>query len=163
MRVLGIIFSIILSAAWFLADFITKIWAVENLSEPIMVNQFMNFRLAYNKGAAFSFLAEQGGWQRWFFIALAVLICLWIIWELFFKNLDFFNRFGLSSIFGGALGNLYDRAVNGKVVDFIQWHYQDFYWPIFNIADVVITSGVVALILASFVQVKNSSTSAIDK
>lgn len=147
------LFSFILAAAWIAADYFSKLWALDTLADKsIRVNDWMNFHLAFNKGAAFSFLAGQDGWQQWLFAGLAVVIGLWIVYVLMVEQLDGLSRFGYAAILGGALGNLYDRLVYGHVVDFIQWHYQDYYWPIFNIADVAITVGVMAVLLAGLRQ-----------
>lgn len=145
------VYSLLLAVVWIAADYFSKIWAVDTLSHKmIVVNSWMNFRLAYNPGAAFSFLSNQGGWQRWFFAGMAVVISLWLIYTLLREWLKPLVRFGYASILGGAIGNLYDRIVHGHVIDFIQWHYQDYYWPIFNIADVAICVGVAAVILGSW-------------
>ena len=143
------ILSLIIAAVWIAADYFSKLWALDSLAQhSIKVNDYMNFHLAFNKGAAFSFLANQGGWQQWFFIGLAVLVSLWLLYVLMVENLDSLSRFGYASILGGALANAHDRLVYGHVVDFIQWHYQDYYWPIFNIADVAITIGVATIIIS---------------
>lgn len=145
------VYSLLLAVVWIAADYLTKIWAVDTLSQKmIVVNSWMNFRLAYNPGAAFSFLSNQGGWQRWLFAGLAIAVSLWLIYTLLSEWLKPLVRFGYASILGGALGNFYDRITHGKVIDFIQWHYQDYYWPIFNIADVAICVGVAAVILSSW-------------
>lgn len=116
--------------------------------ETKVFTSFFNFTLAYNPGAAFSFLAEAGGWQRWFFaviaIAASVLLSVWIARTAQHKPRE---AFGLAFILGGALGNLYDRIVLGHVVDFIVVHYQDNYWPAFNLADSAITLGAAVLII----------------
>jgi signal peptidase II len=116
--------------------------------ETKVFTSFFNFTLAYNPGAAFSFLAEAGGWQRWFFaviaIAASVLLSVWIARTAHQKPRE---AFGLAFILGGALGNLYDRIVLGHVVDFIVVHYQDNYWPAFNLADSAITLGAAVLII----------------
>lgn len=116
--------------------------------ETKVFTSFFNFTLAYNTGAAFSFLAEAGGWQRWFFaviaIAASVLLTVWIARTAQHKPRE---AFGLAFILGGAIGNLYDRIVHGHVVDFIVVHYQDNYWPAFNLADSAITLGAAVLII----------------
>lgn len=110
---------------------------------------FFNLVEAYNPGAAFSFLAEAGGWQRWFFGAIAVaastFFSIWIYRSAATKTLE---TFALAFVLGGALGNLYDRIFLGHVVDFIQVHYQsDYYFPAFNLADSAITLGAIVLIV----------------
>ena len=116
--------------------------------ETLVFTSFFNFTLAYNTGAAFSFLADAGGWQRWFFAVIAigasVLLSVWIA-----RTAQQIPReaFALAFILGGALGNLYDRIVLGHVVDFIVVHYKDNYWPAFNLADSAITLGAAVLII----------------
>lgn len=109
--------------------------------ETIYVAPFWNWVLTYNPGAAFSFLADQPGWQRWFFAGLAVAISGWIAVELKRHPEQKGFAFALSLIMGGALGNLIDRVRFGAVVDFIQWHVAGYYWPAFNIADSAIVVG----------------------
>lgn len=138
------------AGGWFAADYFSKLWALDALAnKPIVVNDWMNFYLAFNRGAAFSFLSDSGGWQRWLFISLAVVVALYLVYALLFEQLNGLARLGYAAILGGAVGNLYDRWTHGHVIDFIQWHYQDYYWPTFNIADVAITVGVIAVIFAS--------------
>lgn len=116
--------------------------------ETKVFTSFFNFTLAYNTGAAFSFLADAGGWQRWFFgiiaIIASVLLIGWIRRVAAYKPRE---AFGLAFILGGAVGNLYDRIVYGHVVDFIVVHYQDSYFPAFNLADSAITLGAAVLII----------------
>jgi signal peptidase II len=111
------------------------------------------FQLTYlrNQGAAFSFLSGAGGWQRWFFIGLAVIasvfICIWL------KKLDRSQRWeaiAWALVLGGALGNLIDRILYGYVIDFLDVYVGDWHWPAFNVADSAITVGVVMLLLDSF-------------
>lgn len=116
--------------------------------ETKVFTSFFNFTLAYNPGAAFSFLAGAGGWQRWFFaviaVAASILLSVWIARTAQQKLLE---TFALAFILGGALGNLYDRIVLGHVVDFIVVHYQNNYFPAFNLADSAITLGAAVLII----------------
>lgn len=136
-----------------LLDQISKhaIEAAFEYGETKVFTSFFNFTLAYNPGAAFSFLADAGGWQRWFFaviaIAASVLLTVWIARTAKQKPRE---AFALAFILGGALGNLYDRIVLGHVVDFIVVHYQDNYWPAFNLADSAISLGAVVLIVDMF-------------
>jgi len=116
--------------------------------EVLDFTRFFAFTLRYNPGAAFSFLADSGGWQRWFFTAIALLasalLSLWIKRVAASKPHE---AFALAFILGGALGNLYDRILLGHVVDFILVHYQNYYWPAFNLADSAITLGAAILIV----------------
>ncbi|WP_323813034.1 signal peptidase II [Cellvibrio sp. NN19] len=125
--------------------------------ETLVFTSFFNFTLAYNTGAAFSFLADAGGWQRWFFaviaLAASVLLSAWIARTAKDKPRE---AFALAFILGGAIGNLYDRIVLGHVVDFIVVHYQDNYWPAFNLADSAITLGAAVLIIDMLFSKENS-------
>lgn len=112
----------------------------------------------YNKGAAFSFLSQSGGWQRWFFITLSTAISIALI--VWLKQLNKNQRIlstGIAFILGGAIGNLIDRSLHGHVIDFIQVYYRDFYWPAFNIADSAITLGACLLIVDIFIEHKKTT------
>ena len=129
-------------------DQISK-WLVLNhiqFGESIYVAPFWNWVLTFNPGAAFSFLADQPGWQRWFFTLLALGVSAWIALELKKHPQQKLLSLALTLIMGGALGNVIDRVRFGAVVDFIQWHAAGFYWPAFNIADSAITVGAVLLV-----------------
>ena len=121
-----------------------------HLHQTIPVVPMFNITLAYNEGAAFSFLSDAGGWQRWFFIVLTLVISTVLLFWL--KRTDPNNKteaISLSLILGGAIGNLIDRTLFGHVIDFIQVFYQTYYWPAFNVADSAISCGVVLLIISS--------------
>lgn len=114
------------------------------------VTGFFDIVLFHNEGAAFSFLAGAGGWQRIFFSGFA-LVASGIILYLLRKHSDQkLYCLALSLVLGGALGNLYDRLTLGYVVDFLFFHYQSWYWPAFNVADSAITGGVALLLWDSF-------------
>lgn len=128
----------------------TKLLALRVLDYgvPQEVTGFFNLTLLYNKGAAFSFLSDAGGWQHWLFSGLAVVISLVLIAWLYRQPRQArLEPLALALVLGGALGNLLDRLRLGHVVDFIQLHYRDFYWPAFNIADSAITLGAGLLLL----------------
>jgi signal peptidase II len=110
---------------------------------------FFSLVLTFNTGAAFSMLADAAGWQRWFFAAVAVTAAVVIGW-LLRRGGSRLHCTGLALILGGALGNLHDRLVLGKVVDFLLFHYERWSWPAFNVADSAITVGAVLLIADSF-------------
>lgn len=115
---------------------------------PVPVIPFFNFTLSYNTGAAFSFLAQAGGWQRWFFVLLALFVSAVIFFWI--KKLPPTERWvaiALAMILGGALGNVIDRVFLGHVIDFIHLYYEQWSWPIFNLADSAISVGVAMLIL----------------
>ena len=116
--------------------------------ETIYVAPFWNWVLTYNPGAAFSFLADQPGWQRWFFTALALAISVWIARELKKCAGQRLLALALALVMGGALGNVIDRLRFGAVVDFIQWHVAGYYWPAFNVADSAITVGAIFLVFS---------------
>jgi len=113
--------------------------------ESMYVAPFFNWVLAFNSGAAFSFLSDAGGWQRWFFTALALAVSAWIVTLLRRHTSEFRLSLALTLVLGGALGNVIDRLRFGAVVDFIQWHAAGYYWPAFNVADSAITLGAILL------------------
>lgn len=116
--------------------------------QTIYVTPFWNWVLTFNPGAAFSFLADQPGWQRWFFTVLALAVSGWMALELRRHPEQKLLSLALALVMGGALGNVIDRIRFGAVVDFIQWHAAGYYWPAFNVADSAITVGAVLLVLA---------------
>jgi signal peptidase II len=140
-----------LAAAVLLSDRLSKIAAESYLAfaqaNPV-IEGFFDLTLLYNKGAAFSFLADAGGWQRWLFsllaIVMSVILTVWI--KRTPRNIWWLNS-GLAMILGGALGNLYDRVVLGHVVDFLSFHFGHYSFPAFNIADIAISCGAFLLII----------------
>lgn len=115
-----------------------------------VIDGFWEWKLAYNYGAAFSFLAGAGGWQRWFFTALALGISgLLVYWLRRMPRGYWVEALPFALIIGGAIGNLIDRVRFGYVVDFIHWYWRDFSWPVFNIADSAIVAGAVTLVVFS--------------
>lgn len=143
---------LVLAAAIAFADQATKLW-IEALLEPgenMTITPFFDLVLVFNRGAAFSFLADAGGWQRAFFIVIAVVASA-IIVHLLRKHLgERLFSLGLALILGGALGNLWDRVALGHVVDFLLLHAYGYHWPAFNLADSAITAGAALLIYDSF-------------
>lgn len=119
------------------------------------VTSFFNLVHILNPGAAFSFLAGAGGWQRWFLLAIALAASLWLAW-LLWRPLRSLDALAYSLILGGALGNAVDRAVRGHVIDYLDFHAGRWHWPAFNLADVAITMGAAALILSAFTEVPAS-------
>jgi signal peptidase II len=133
-------------------DQLTKFWALHALQPAGMphpvVPGFLNWTLAFNTGAAFNFLAEGTGWQRWFFVALALLISgALVVWLARTPRRDWRTALPLAFIVGGALGNLIDRLHAAQVTDFIQVYYRQWSYPVFNVADCGISVGAVLLIL----------------
>lgn len=141
-----------LAAAVVILDQLTKWWALAVLEfqRPIEVLPFFNLTLVFNRGAAFSFLAGAGGWQRLFFIGLAlaisVALAVWLV-------RSGWRRRGLAAtlalILGGAVGNVIDRIRFGHVVDFLDFHLAGWHWPAFNVADAAITVGAIGLLILS--------------
>ena len=120
--------------------------------ETIPVLPFFNLTLAYNKGAAFSFLSDQGGWQRWLFSILAIGVStVLIIWLRMLTVKERLLAIALSFIIGGAIGNLIDRLLFGHVIDFLDFYYKNWHWPAFNVADSAIFIGVVLFLLDTVV------------
>ena len=139
-----------ISAIVFLLDQWTKTIATESLKiyEAVVVNDYLNWTLMHNEGMAFSFLADQSGWQRWGISIVAIVIVVWLLFWLKKSHIkDKFLNLGLSLVVGGALGNIYDRISLGYVVDFIEAHYNENFWPAFNVADTAISLGAFFLIL----------------
>ncbi|MDQ7986727.1 signal peptidase II [Pseudomonas sp. G34] len=144
-----------LSVVVFVIDQITKFWFDNNLQmyERItVIPQVLDWTLAYNTGAAFSFLAGASGWQRWLFTLIAVVVSVvLVVWLKRLKPDETWLAVGLALVLGGALGNLVDRVIFGHVVDFILVHWQSsWYFPAFNIADSAITVGAILLALDMF-------------
>ena len=140
-----------LSVGVIVTDQITKLLASYYLvlNQPVPIVPSFNLTLMYNTGAAFSFLSDAGGWQRWFFTGLAVVVSVAIIiWLRKLSRGEHWQAAGLALILGGAVGNVIDRIRLGHVIDFIQVYYQEYYWPAFNIADSAITVGAVIFIIA---------------
>ncbi len=135
-----------------------------DMFQPVAVMPMFNLTLMHNTGAAFSFLSDAGGWQRWFFTILAVVVSIvLVIWLKRLPRHDRAQALGLALILGGAIGNLIDRVRLGYVVDFIQVYYDKYYWPTFNIADSAITVGAVLLIVLSFRADKDEKSTGRDK
>ncbi len=139
---------LLVSLAIVVADLATKAWvsAAFEPGEVLEVTPFFNLVLMHNAGAAFSFLAGAGGWQRWFFTAVTIAISIAILVMLRRRQDEIPLAPALALVLGGALGNLWDRLTLGHVVDFVQLHAAGYYWPAFNVADSAITIGVAILV-----------------
>ena len=120
--------------------------------EQLTVTGFFDLVRYHNMGAAFSFLADAGGWQKWFFTIVSIIASIVIIYLLKKYAQNKLFCFGLALVLGGALGNLYDRLTLGYVIDFLSFHINDLYWPAFNVADSAICVGVALLLMDSFKQ-----------
>ena len=139
--------------AWALAiiaiDQVTKQWILDvyQLGDWTPITGFFNIVRAHNTGAAFSFLADHGGWQRWLFVGIGAVATLLIIWQLRKHPGDKLFCFSLASILGGAIGNVVDRLQHGYVVDFLDFYWGASHFPAFNVADIGISVGAACLIL----------------
>ena len=147
-----------IAAAVIVVDQITKamIVAAFRLGDARMVTPYFDIVRAHNRGAAFSFLNDASGWQRWFFIALGLGAAAFIVWLLARHGGQRLFGWALALILGGALGNVIDRVLYGHVVDFIQVHWKHHYFPAFNVADSAITIGAALLILDELRRVRNA-------
>ena len=152
-----------LAAILFVADQFTKVLILGyyQLGDSTTVTSFFNIVRAHNSGAAFSFLAGAGGWQRWFFTAIGVAAAVFIVWMLRSHPGQKLFSFALACILGGALGNVIDRLVHGYVVDFLDFHWAFLsgifpggHFPAFNVADCAISVGAVLLILDEILRVR---------
>ena len=141
-----------LSAAVVALDLATKAWVTHafSIGESLEVTPFFNLVLVHNTGAAFSFLAGAGGWQRWFFVAVTLAVAAVLVVMLRRSSSNAMLSAALALVLGGAAGNLWDRASVGYVVDFVQVHALGYYFPAFNVADSAITIGVALLLWDSF-------------
>lgn len=140
----------IIAAVIVVVDQITKGIATAELkmTEAVTVMSMFNFTLIHNEGAAFGFLDDAGGWQRWFFTMISLVVSIVLVfWIKSLKQEEKIQALGFSFILGGAIGNLIDRIYLGYVIDFIDIYYNASHWPAFNIADSAITIGVVILIV----------------
>ena len=141
-----------------IADQLTKvlILGAYQLGDATYVTGFFNIVRAHNTGAAFSFLADAGGWQRWLFTGFGAAAALFILWQLRAHPGQKMFAFALSSILGGAVGNVIDRMVHGYVVDFLDFHWAASHFPAFNVADAAITVGAVCLIVDELLRVRQT-------
>lgn len=159
--------ALLCAAVLFLLDLITKqvVSTLFDLQEAHRVTAFLNVGYWLNPGAAFSFLSNAGGWQRYFLSAVALLAVLWLCRELLInQQLNKAMQIAFALIAGGAAGNLYDRVVRGSVVDWIDLHWQTWHWPAFNIADCGIVIGAGLIIYAAFSEgIANGNPNSMDK
>ncbi len=129
-------------------------WLAEALLEPfrpLVLAPLLNLTLMYNEGAAFSFLSNAGGWQRWFFATFALVMTIaLIIWLVRLAQGEGVTAAALALVIGGAIGNLIDRVLTGRVVDFIDFYVGTWHWPAFNVADSAITLGIILLLVTGF-------------
>ncbi|WP_448549114.1 signal peptidase II [Thalassotalea fusca] len=144
-----------ITVVFLILDQITKQWVAHSFSlyESVRITSFFNFTYVHNLGAAFSFLADQGGWQRWFFTAIAAIASvIFTVWLARTPKEQPMLAIALAFMLSGALGNLIDRVLLGYVIDFLDFHWQGSHWPAFNVADSVIFIGAALMIIDSFKQ-----------
>jgi signal peptidase II len=141
-----------------LADQFTKILILGHyqLGDSTMVTSFFNVVRVHNAGAAFSFLSDASGWQRWLFIGIGAVAMVLIVWMLRSNPTQRLFSAALTLILGGAMGNVLDRLLYGYVVDFIDVHWAGWHFPAFNVADSAISVGAAALILDELLRVRRS-------
>mgnify|MGYP000586397279 CR=1 FL=1 len=142
----------------FLLDQFTKVLVLGafQLGDSTPITSFFNLVRVHNHGAAFSFLADAGGWQRWFFTAIGVVATVFIVYLLRAHPGQKLFCFALACILGGAVGNVIDRLLHGYVVDFLDFHWGGWHFPAFNLADSAITLGAICLILDELLRVRRS-------
>lgn len=147
-----------LAALVLVLDQASKTWVLANfrLMDRQAMTSFFNLVLVFNPGASFSFLADAGGWQKWFFVVLASAISLWLLAMLRTHAQERLLPAALSLILGGAIGNVIDRLRFDAVVDFLDFHLAGYHWPAFNVADSAITVGVALMLLHQFRQPKEA-------
>jgi signal peptidase II len=147
-----------LSLIILIADQFTKVLVIGyyQLGASTEVTSFFNLVRAHNSGAAFSFLSDASGWQRWFFSVIGVLAAVLIVWLLRSHSGQKLFSFAMACILGGAVGNVIDRLLYGYVVDFLDFHWRNWHFPAFNIADSAITIGASCLILDELLRVRRA-------
>ena len=147
---------LVLAGCLLIVDQLTKLWFDSSLryGERVQVLPFFDFTLLYNPGAAFSFLADQGGWQRWFFTVLGLGAGVFMLWMMHTNRTQRRLLLALALILSGALGNVIDRIAYGHVIDFLLFYWQNWYYPAFNVADSCITLGAILLILDEILRLR---------
>ena len=141
-------------------DQLSKIAVLKTFFETERLNiipHLFDFTLVYNPGAAFSFLADQGGWQKYFFLVLAIVICSYLARAIVKNEFGSWGKWGAAMIIGGAIGNVIDRLAYGHVVDFLLFYWQNWYYPAFNSADSFICVGAACLVIDSFKHKKDNT------
>lgn len=146
-------FCYLLALMLVIIDQVAKI-AADNLlgyGQPLTILPVFDLTLMYNKGAAFSFLSNAAGWQRYFFTVIAAVVSVvMVVWLTRLQRRQIWLAIGLSFVLGGAMGNLIDRLLYGHVVDFLSFHWGPYYFPTFNVADMAISAGAFCLIIDAF-------------
>jgi signal peptidase II len=147
---------LVLAGVLIILDQLTKLYfdGLLRYGQRIAILPFFDFTLLYNPGAAFSFLAQADGWQRWFFTILGLVASVLIVWMMHKNRSNKRLMLALTLILGGALGNVIDRIAYGHVVDFLLFYWKDWYYPAFNVADTCITLGAILLILDELLRLR---------
>lgn len=147
---------LVLAGCLLIVDQLTKLWFDSSLryGERVQVLPFFDFTLLYNPGAAFSFLADQAGWQRWFFTTLGLGATAFMLWMMYTNRTQRRLLLALALILSGALGNVIDRIAYGHVIDFLLFYWKNWYYPAFNVADSCITLGAILLILDEILRLR---------
>ena len=147
---------LVLAGCLLIVDQLTKLWFDSSLryGERVQVLPFFDFTLLYNPGAAFSFLADQAGWQRWLFTALGLGAAVFMLWMMHTNRTQQRLLLALALILSGAIGNVIDRIAYGHVIDFLLFYWQNWYYPAFNVADSCITLGAILLILDEILRLR---------
>ena len=147
---------LVLAGCLLIIDQLTKLWFDSSLrfGERLQVLPFFDFTLLYNTGAAFSFLADQAGWQRWFFTILGLGASAFMLWMMHTNRSQRRLLLALALILSGAVGNVIDRIAYGHVIDFLLFYWQNWYYPAFNVADSCITLGAILLILDEILRLR---------
>ncbi|WP_372864528.1 signal peptidase II [Spongiibacter sp.] len=159
----GRLLWLLLALAVVLIDQLSKYWADASLvyAQPNPILPVLDITLHYNPGAAFSFLSNAGGWQRWLFTGIALAVSSYLlVWLMKLRREQWLLSLALALVLGGALGNLWDRLRLGHVIDFISVHWGSSYFPTFNIADAAITVGAVLLIVDTFLHPESGDNAA---
>lgn len=146
-----------MAAAIALADVVTKevVQSSFSLGEAVPVTAFFNLVFVWNPGAAFSFLANAGGWQKPLLLIIGVVVSILLAYWLVRHPMSRLSGFAFASVLGGAVGNVIDRGRHGAVVDWLDFHWAGWHWPAFNVADIGITLGVCALLLDSLIDYRS--------
>jgi signal peptidase II len=152
-----------ITAIFLIIDQISKQWVAGSMDlyQSINILPFFNITYAQNHGAAFSFLADQGGWQRWFFTSIAAIASIvFLVWLKRTPKEQYILAASLACMLSGALGNLIDRLLFGYVIDFLDFYVKGYHWPTFNVADSIIFVGAALMIIDSFMQDKANKINA---
>ncbi len=140
----------------------TKALIVEvfRLGERVEITAFFNLVYWLNSGAAFGFLQDAGGWQRWFFVAIGLAVSAWLVREIGARDSPAALRMGYGLMLGGALGNVVDRVFRGAVVDWLDFYWRSYHWPAFNLADSALVVGVALLLIHGLVGERRDASAA---